>query len=276
MGAQTVGELHSDKSSGAQGRFSPDGSKFAWYHPWNGIFMFEFDRSTGTLSDFNKIEVSQGANQNGFAGLEFSPSGRFLYISNYFSLFQLDMKAEDLAASLTHIADYDGFADPEPFYTSFLYMARTQDKRIFMNPQSGSQWLHVIQEPEKKGVDCRFEQHVIQLPTVNNFAFPFFPTYTLGALGEPLCDTMTVADGFVSPNTLGLSVYPVPVDNTLYLNADTEISGASIYSVTGRLLSSYHQPNISSLDVTMLPMGLYFLHVTNKVGQRAVLRFCKN
>lgn len=276
IGPQIIGDLHDTRSSGGQGRFSPDGSIFAWYQPRNGLFLYDFDRSNGTLSNFRKVEVTPIMDRN-TGGLEFSPTGRFLYVNFYYSLYQLDMEADDLAGSIVHIADYDGFADPPPLYTTFLYMTRTPDKRIFLNPQSGSRWLHVIQEPEKKGTACRFEQHVIQLPTINNFALPFFPTYSLGALGEELCDTMTVSvlDANSSPMPQ-VSIAPNPVKDVISVSTAIPPSHICIFNPSGQIVRSVtdatHSTNFT-IDVENLNAGIYFLQLDFELALPVTKKF---
>lgn len=265
IGDQMIGDLHSSRSSGGQGRFSPDGKSFAWYQPRNGLFLYDFDRSTGILSNFRKVEVTPIMDYN-TGGLEFSPSGRFLYVNDYSSLYQLDMQADDISASVSHIADYDGFADPPPFYTTFLYMTRTPDKRIFLNPNNGSRWLHVIQEPEKKGTDCRLEQHILQLPTVNNFSLPFFPTYTLGADGEVLCDTMTVSvldDNSTLKSFVAFT--PNPAKDVITVSASIPPVEICIFSPAGQLVRSISGSSLatdSRIDIANLPSGVYILQVS--------------
>ncbi len=272
LGKQYLGKATDPLADGGQGKFSPDGTHFAWYQPRNGLFLYDFDRSTGFLSNFQSIDVPVAADLLS-GGLEFSPSGRFLYVNHYFSLYQLDMLADDLQSSLTHIADYDGFGS-SPFFTVFYHMERTPDKRIFMNPRTGSQWLHVIQEPEKKGTACRFEQHVIQLPTVNNYSFPHFPNYRLGALGEPLCDSMVVNtnenDQFTPSMCL---VYPNPSNGSMTISIPKEWIELNIYATDGTL--HFHQLISSvdaqaNIDISTLSPGLYILQGSFEPGEKCV------
>lgn len=44
-------------SSGAQTNFSPDGKRFARYHEYDGVFIFDFNRATGRLSNFQHFQV---------------------------------------------------------------------------------------------------------------------------------------------------------------------------------------------------------------------------
>jgi len=247
MGKQYVGMATNPKASGGQGKFSLDGTLFAWYQPRNGVFLYDFDRSTGFLSNFRSIEVPVAADLLS-GGLEFSPSGRFLYVNHYFSLYQIDMLADDLQSSLTHVADYDGFGS-SPFFTVFYHMERTPDKRIFMNPRTGSQWLHVIQEPEKKGTACRFEQHVIQLPTVNNYSLPHFPNYRLGALGDPLCDSLSVNTQY--PHQVAPAkclAYPNPANASMTLTVPIEWQHVRIFAMDGTLQYDQTNPNGNNIS----------------------------
>jgi len=272
LGKQFVGLATHPKASGGQGKFSADGSQFAWYQPRNGIFLYDFDRSTGLLSNFRSIAVPVAADLLS-GGLEFSPSGRYLYVNHFYSLYQLDMLAEDLQSSLTHIADYDGFGS-SPFFTVFYHMERTPDKRIFMNPRTGSQWLHVIQEPEKKGTACRFEQHVIKLPTVNNYSFPHFPNYRLGALGDPLCDSLIVSVENPS-HTLpgGCLNFSHQLNSTSSLAISPDWLQVYVYSIDGRLYYKHSstQGNIDNhINTSGWTPGIYIFQGYDKYGEKCV------
>lgn len=259
-GRQYIGFERNPYGEGGQGKFSPDGSHFAWYHPIGGLFLYDFNRKTGLLSNFKQIDTPQVDFISG--GCEFSPSGRFLYVNHDTSLYQLDVLSPDIQASLTHIADFDGFADDLP--TFFYIMERTPDKRIIMNVLNGSQYLHVIQEPDKKGLACRFEQHAIKLPTINNFTLPHFPNYRLGALGDTLCDTLSVStlnpqnensDLFrIVPNPASEIVSIIPVD-------DQNHDGLSVsfFDLLGHQVKS---SDLNNIDVRNLPAGIYILRIT--------------
>ncbi len=197
-------------AEGGQGKFSPVGDHFAWYHPLNGLFLFDFDREHGVLSDFEHIEIPPRDFIIG--GCEFSPNGRYVYLNNDTSLYQVDLLANDIQNSLTHIGDYDGFGDPLP--TSFFFMERTPEGKIIMNVLNGSQYLHLIHNPDLKGLSCNFEQHSIQLPTTNNFTIPHFPNYRLGSIFDPFCDSISVYATNPIANS-EFSIMPNPASDVL-------------------------------------------------------------
>ncbi len=255
---QYIGEATNPNAPGGQGKFNPDGTKFAWYHPLNGLFLYDFNRESGQLSNFNKIEIPPVDFITG--GCEFSPSGRFLYINQDTCLFQLDMEAPNLQESLMKIASYDGFKEPLP--TTFFMMERTPDKKILMNVLNGSQYLHVIQEPDKKGIDCRFEQHAIKLPTVNNFTLPHFPNYRLGAIEDPLCDSLMVnADGWNNSIETDIHISPNPANDFIILESNEEIASFKIMDISGTVVKVENPLDGSDyrIDISTLVPGMYIL-----------------
>jgi len=147
-------------------------------------------------------------------------------------------------------------------------MERTPDNRIFMNVVNGSQYFHVIQEPDKKGLNCKFEQHAIKLPFVNNFTLPHFPNYRLGALGEPLCYSIWVSTEFpviqsgikykVGPNPASGYLRVYPIDDT-----KKEEYEVSIIAMNGM---EYVRSSEMELDLTGLPPGVYLCKIIDDSG----------
>jgi hypothetical protein len=256
-GRQYIGDTTHHFAEAGQGKFSQDGQHFAWFHPLNGLFLYDFDRTSGTLSNFRRVVTS--ASTDIIGGCEFSPSGRFIYVNTITQLYQVDLADDDLQASLTLIAEYDGFGDP--LSTRFYAMERTPDDRIFMNVTNGSQWLHIIQQPDKKGLDCRFEQHTLKFPFVNNFTLPHFPNYRLGALEDPLCDSMMVSiPKITSINNEPFIISPNPVSELLYIKipdpSRTEGLMICLSDLNGQIIA---RENDLSIDVRGVPSGLYFV-----------------
>jgi|SRR5687767_3941013 len=259
LGKRFIGIPPNPRSEGGQGKFSPDGSKFAWFHPHQGLYLYDFDRELGLLSNFHHIIIPVSDFIVG--GCEFSPSGRFLYVNNDFDLYQIDTWSADLQESLTHIATYDGFGDPLP--TRFFYMERTPDNRIIMNVVNGSKFLHVIQEPNLNGKACRFEQHALKLPTVNNFTLPHFPNYRLGAVEDSICDEFLVqTKDILESTTPRYTIYPNPARDFIQI-IPLEVGlgndfTVSIWDFYGRKIMASEE-NVIYLN-NILP-GIYFCSI---------------
>ena len=175
-----------------QALFSPDGTKHIRY---NGISqsigeyvtVYDFDRCSGLLSNFQQINLPQGGVSGGTA---VSKNSRFLYTTSNIYIYQYDLQATDILATRTLVAEYDGFADP--FSTTFFQAQMALDGKIYISAANGVRWLHVIQNPNELCPDCNIQQHGIELPTHNAFSIPNMPNYRLGPIDGSPCDTLGI------------------------------------------------------------------------------------
>lgn len=172
--------------------FSPDGKKFGRVTlstGFNRIFLYDFDRCTGTLSNPQVIKVNDPDVYASWAGI--SPNSRFLYFQiAQNKLFQYDLQAPDIEASGLLIAEHDGFTPPTGFSTAFHAMALAPNNKIYMCCTSGIYYYHTIHNPDRLGLACDFRQHDLELPTVNNSQMPNFPNFRLGSIDGSPCDTL--------------------------------------------------------------------------------------
>ncbi|MEQ1746802.1 MAG: PKD domain-containing protein [Saprospiraceae bacterium] len=169
--------------------FSPDGTKFAIYNAvtflsdGGHLHLFDFNRCTGFLS--NQIQINMWGN---YGGLAFSPNSHYLYHNKRDTAFQYDLWASDIPASRKAIAIYDGFQAPFP--TSLYMLQSAPDGKIYGSATNGTQYLHVIQNPDEAWPDCQYQQHAVRLLKYNDFSLPNFPYYRLGPLDGSPCDTL--------------------------------------------------------------------------------------
>ena len=90
-----------------------------------------------------------------------------------------------------------------------------------------------------------------------------------------ICTVVVKADAIEETNA-SFNVYPNPVNDKLYIEAEAEIEEIVIYDVYGRHQATEtpsHQGNLS-VDVTDLNSGVYFVKVVTENGE-AVQRFIK-
>ena len=157
-------------------RFSPDGSKYAYFNVIDGLHLYDFDRSTGLFSNGRYLPWEPYDQYNWGGTIEFSPNSKYVYICNEDQLFQLDIDDISDPDNLTLIDEYNGNIDP--FRTSFFIMTLAPDCKIYIAPGSSSNVYHVIHEPNRKGTDCRFLQGDLKLPvTSSRGGFPYFPRF---------------------------------------------------------------------------------------------------
>ncbi len=167
--------------------FSPDGSILARYEIQHGLYLYNFDRCSGTLQDTPYFLPIPDTQLGG--GVAFSPNGRFLYMLSSTFVLQLDLQEPDPNLALDTVAFYDGFTF-DGLATRFFAMQRGPDGRIYFNTTNSTPFLHTIIFPNRKGDSCSVLQHQFQLPTINAFTSPYFPNYRLGPLDGSPCDSL--------------------------------------------------------------------------------------
>ena len=190
VGAPTYDDL-------GQAVFSPDGKQYVRYNEdfitkQSHIDLYNFDRCTGLLSNHRRHSL----NITVPGGIAFSPNSRYIYVSLWDEIWQYDLQASDIFGSGVLVAEYDGFLgdnDGFLYHNRFFMMQLAPDGRIYINiPNINSQYLHVIQYPDRKGIDCEVRQHFIQLPAFNAFTLPNLPWYRLGPEDGSECDSLGI------------------------------------------------------------------------------------
>lgn len=224
---------------GGQVCFSPQGDKFAYYWGMAGedLEIFDFDRCTGLLSNPAHILINDANSQGGVA---FSPNGRYLYVSSIEDVYQYDVQAPDISASMVHIAEWDGFYSPSPPFATLFDLAQlAPDGKIYISTGNGTQHLHVIHDPDSAGFACNMEQHGIALPRYFSNSIPNHPNYHLGPVDGSVCDSLgintAVAEAVVEQ---AIQAYPNPSNGTFTLSyAVQPIAGElEVRDLSGRLV----------------------------------------
>ena len=177
-----------------QACFSPDGSKYAILNlisltEPHYLDIHDFDRCTGKLSNQIRIHHDEPATYSG--GVAFSPNNRFLYLSSFDNVYQLDLWADDIEGSQIEVAVLDSTPSPELPATYFLAQLGP-DGKIYLNANQGVNVLHVIHQPDKPGTACEFDVRGVKLPTRNAASLPNFPNYRLGPIDGSACDTLGI------------------------------------------------------------------------------------
>jgi len=260
--SQSIGPKFTLRSNPGQAVFSPDGSKYILYNPANECLIYDFDRETGYLSNLQQVEVQDSG---GFYGVAVSPNSRFLYLSAYADLYQIDLREEDYQSSLSHIAHSDGFKDPY-FVSGFSWAQLAPDCKIYIVSGTTNNHLHVINKPDLKGKACDFRQHSFYLPwRNNNFAIPNFPHFRIDE--EEVCDsTITSVFGDYVYYRRDLEVYPNPSRGIFNIRIPDGIgeSNMVVTNIQGQILKTYKISGIlpeKRINITGLPTGRYNIEI---------------
>ncbi len=157
----TIIQGNVDKSVGCL-KFSPDGTKLLCANFFNDVQLFDFDASTGVVSN-PKLVCSKLANY----GVEFSPNGNIAYVTtgnynvptgNYLQLelLQYDLTASNIPNSETNIytsTDVDKLIGA-------LQIAI--DGKIYI-PIKRNPFVSTINNPDVLGVGCNFQLNGLNL-----------------------------------------------------------------------------------------------------------------
>jgi hypothetical protein len=172
--------------------FSPDGSKFARFIYEHGLNIFDFDNEHGLFSNPLRIDFSF-TNVFFHAGVFFSPNSRFVYASAFSDVFQYDLAESDVSNSRIKVATLNT-PDSIMLNTRFTRGALGPNGKIYIGGSFEFNHLHVIHNPDCKGVQCDVEQYAIKLdefPNSSALGIPHIPHFR-NQPQEIDCDTVSI------------------------------------------------------------------------------------
>lgn len=264
--------------------FSPDGSKYVRANQYYGVYIYPFDRCTGLLGvpviipplnlTPDKLPAAMG--------VCFSPNSKYLYVSYRDSILQFDMETSNISKSGVKIAELD-LTFKCPFYeTSFFKMQLGPDNRIYCSGTNSSYCLHVISNPDAKGINCKFISNSIHLPALMYYALPTYPNYKLLDNHGSICDTLginAVEDNSYKKNeSFSIEIYPNPTINYLILESKlNESCMVTIQNLTGKIFYSIdlYSNEMHKVDSIDFPPGYYICTLRNNNGQIRTKSFVK-
>jgi hypothetical protein len=280
QGWQTVPIAMSPNHRDGQACFSPNGTMYArieGYSPTNvgnTIYLFHFDRCTGTLSDQTVITMPYELNSTQ-QGVAFSPNSHYLYANASAHLYQYNvgLPINQVAASEQLIAVYDNFSD-QGFSTRFSFQQLAPDDKIYMVSTNTTRYMHVIANPNAAGTACNFIQHGLRLKTHNYFTIPYQPYFKLGPIDGSVCDSLGIDNVVSTENTpikerIDYKLYPNPTTGLVYLETTGQLENvnAIISNSVGQIITeSLIKENRTTFNVQAYPAGVYFVQVKNETG----------
>ncbi|MBK8847855.1 MAG: T9SS type A sorting domain-containing protein [Bacteroidetes bacterium] len=254
---QTIGSVR-DWDAG-QAKFSPDGTRYAYYHYRNNtdLDVFDFDRCSGLLSNWRNDTIEQIV---GNVGMEFSPNSQYVYVSNIVNLYQYDCNPANLASGRILVATYDGFYDSFP--PAGTYFCQTQiapDGKVYVATGNSTRYYHIIAQPDSPGLACNVIQHGLMVPFYFN-TIPNHPNYFLGANG--LCNNLSY-ESLESGKVKKVTVFGNPTHDkfTLWFPPDKDVGELEIYDVNGNHIRNERVAQWSqykTVDIGEFSAGVYF------------------
>ena len=190
-------------------------------------------------------------------------------------IYQFDLWANDIAASRTTVAEWDGFVDAQGNPLFFELLKTAPDGRIYITTFSGqppSRYMGIIEQPDSAGLACDVQQHSLFLPTNNYRTVPNQPFgFGLGAIAGSPCDTVVTAVAEIIARTA--SLYPNPTTSLLQVDFPAPTSGKlRLLSTSGVELRSWQVEGSrqATLHLDELPAGIYLLQVPLADGRTEV------
>jgi hypothetical protein len=275
-GEQPIGLVDDSRDRSAdQYVFTPQGDKLLRFSVQKGLSIFDFDRETAELSNFQLIDFPQGTPDTFvFAGVGVSPSGQFAYVSNAFGIYQYDLWADTIANSQYQVAEL-GNPDSLFLHPTGQIFQLGPDCKLYCYAVSGNAH-HVIHQPDEQGEACDWEQGGLPLGTWVFRDQPTFPNFRLGPLGdegspcaEPIVST---EEPLVVPDVEELMVFPNPASSIVqFVSPKEKIVGFVLYDALGRQVSVGKELVLPGengrLSVAELPTGYYRLQFRLGNGQ---------
>lgn len=255
---QYIGENQLYNTTGiGQAVFSPDGSKYLLINSWDLNFpahmdFFDFDRCTGLLSNFERMEFNVNERPRGVAVAANSELGYLATNQNY---YQINLNVSPKELTLIQERNVDS---PVPY----LGQLAPNDK-IYFAATGTYEEMHVIHNPNEEGEACNLVQSGFPLPTHNKFTIPNHPNYRLGRLIDSPCDTLLwpgdTTSAVVNLRPTSFEVFPNPSSDAIHFS-NTQSSTYTISDYLGRILKKGHlDAGEQRLEVSDLPAGVYFL-----------------
>lgn len=270
---QTIGNTDSRRTrGGGQSIFNPFGDKFMRYVSVSGLQIFDFDRSTGELSNFEFVEMPAEYHPDiGFGGMGVSPNGRFAYVSTFLKVHQYDLTASDIAASRVLVAELIDRDSSSDLPSSWNFQLGP-DCKLYNYDNSGSKF-HIIHSPNEKGLACDYRQEDLVLPYPFFRDQPYFPNSRLGPLGNegsPCAEPLIVSNR--DPEVMHanyLTVYPNPSAGDLRISLNEALPHTdarwTLFDVRGNTIRTVQPQGNEPLTVQLagLPAGMYFWRLSS-------------
>lgn len=170
-------------------KLSPDGNKLVCSNATSGLFIYDFDKTTGSISNEEEITINfslNGQKPQVSYGVEFSQSSQVLYVSSFYqtnntegdtpsaqygALLQYDLNASNISDSeivIDHRQVYRGALQLGPNGKIYRAMNLSYDQ--------GQAYLSTINNPNVIGTGCNYINNSQALSAVGRQGLPPFIT----------------------------------------------------------------------------------------------------
>lgn len=271
--------------------FSHDGSKMVLINYPGLLEIYDFDRCTGLISNPVTIHPEPVIDPfNHFTFCEFSPNGRFLYVTAYDDtcyLYQYDLQSPTPVSTRitldTITNDLIGIGDLKLAPDGKIYLTHAWECTAFpyCYPYPDSVYntvnmnLSVINYPDSLGTACDYAPFSFYLGGKRTYyGLPNNPDYDMESLTGSPCDTLTGIDELdqIINSEAELNIYYSIEWQSAFINASKlrgrfyslkiiDMTGKEIIVETGNIHSTYYTKN---LNCASFSRGVYLVSLTTE------------
>ncbi len=247
---------------------SEQGDKLA-YTRYNRLDIYDFDRCTGLLSNWNEVS---GFPEISLYGCSFSKTGNKIYVSQISSkgtLFQVSINISDTVNYTFNeifkvpINNYSigqhQLYDDRIYFTIVYSVISSNITSIF------NQSISLITNADSSFESIIIDTNAIYLEDSRVIAaLPNLPNYSLGAHEGSECDTLSTAISDNPKPALSFSIYPNPASSVLHIEPVAQGNNTVIISqVNGSICYTGSFTGTLQIPVAHFAAGVYSISIMN-------------
>ena len=274
MGFQLVG-LDSQARLLDSYLFSPNGEILAGIVGVHEIALFNFDRCTGLLSNYQVLNNPNNPN-TGIEDLDFSANSRYLYTPEKIKIFQYDLidintpgavqPTRVLVADSQFVTSVCDSMNNIVTYYPFGQLAL--NGRIYYPTIVTCNEISYFESPDSAGLLSDFQYGGLNIISYHLAAVPYFPNYRLGPVAGSPCDTLSVGVNELQASQVLL--YPNPTKGNLNISLGKLCNDISLrlFSLQGQVLLTQKWDYGTALTLALPPLanGLYLVEIKCNEG----------
>ena len=232
----------------------------------NRVDLYDFDRCDGSINYkqyyMTPMDTASYWNWDKKADICFSPNDSLLYMSNFYTVYQIDINDTAIYNGL-FIHGPDTLLD---YFPEYDLMGLAPNGKIYIGNWHGIRGnMSYIDKPNVKGLGCDFKpQGFKQTYNHNLKAPPNMANYGLGKDTTKICWPLNQSESEV--RSAEWVVYPNP-SSTVFIIQNKQGKKKELFNVQGELLFSTKEDVI---DVKPYAKGMYYLRVEGQVKKVVV------
>ena len=225
--------------------------------------IIPFDRCSGTFGDPINFTIPY-EDSAGIGSIIFSPNSRYFYAFCGVSIWQGDLTAMDIPASLIRVARYNPNIIDNGTPLNFGIGFQGPDDKIYVFDGRNNFRTSVINSPDSFGLACDARYASLMKPSCTGMSLGNMPNFNLGPIDGSLCDTLGL-DNPLSTHISGhtksapLEIYPNPSLGNITINVPSQKGFLSVIDIKGQHVQTIAVSKFKMLVDLSLPAGAYII-----------------